>query len=174
LWITALMTSRGWELNSAHSTSSRSLNILAIVYPAICFIQYTIGGFIRHLGTLLHEHVFGAILVFIFGVWVVVASFRSGNRTIKRRAVFVGLSMVLQVLIGVLVWRTKYGFPSLNMMAVQHSMMQIIARSIRTIVGMVVVTTAVLWSIQTIRIARMSKRSQPDDGLKNESELLST
>jgi cytochrome c oxidase assembly protein subunit 15 len=112
------------------------------------------GGFIRHLGTLLHEHVFGAIVVFFGAVFVLVASNRSKSSTLKRRGRFVGIAMLLQVLIGVLVWRTKYGFPSLDMLAVQHSMMQVITRTVHTIVGMAVVSTAVLWAIQVFRVTR--------------------
>jgi cytochrome c oxidase assembly protein subunit 15 len=158
LWVTALMTSRGWEIEPSSPTKSRSIQILAVVYPAICLLQYTMGGFIRHLGTLLHEHVYGAVFVFVTGVWVVLASYRSGNPTLKRRSRFVGVVMLLQVLIGVLVWRTKYGFPSLNMIAVQHSMMQVIARTVHTVMGMAVVTTAVLWAIQAIRVTRKMNR----------------
>lgn len=170
LWVTALMTSRGWKIEGSSPSNPKLVQILAVVYPVVCLLQYTMGGFIRHLGTLLHEHVYGAVLVFVCGVCVVVASKRSGNPTLQRRGRYVGISMLLQVLLGVLVWRTKYGFPTLNMMAVQGSMMQVITRTVHTVVGMAVVTTAVLWAIQAVRSARVTRRLEPTPIARAESD----
>jgi heme a synthase len=162
LWVMALMTSRGWTVERSTLRDSKQIRFLAVVYPAICLLQYTVGGFIRHLGTLLHEHLYGAVGVLVTGVWVLVVSARSGNKTLKQRGRYLGLAMLTQILIGVFVWRTKYGFPPLNMMAVQHSMMQVITRSAHTIVGMTVVVTGVLWAIQAMRITSKETGDSPD------------
>jgi cytochrome c oxidase assembly protein subunit 15 len=114
-------------------------------------VQYVFGGVIRHLGSMLHAHLVGAGLVFLFGSCVVISSVRTGDRGVRRRAILVGLAVFGQVCLGLGVWLTKFGFAPAGLVAVQHSLSQVVARSLHTVVGMVVVATAVSWAVTVLR-----------------------
>ena len=154
LWMTAEMTrlSRASVNCEAHRTVSRS--ILAVIFPSACLSQYVIGGFVRHLGVFVDWHLAGAVLVTLCSIWVVCDSLRSGSLDLRTAGRWVLLSVLIQVLVGLMVWGTKFGFPPIGVVAVHHSLLQITARSLHTITGMSVVATAVYWSVVVLRSRR--------------------
>ena len=156
LWMTALMTHRGWltAVPSTEAVGAKLMKLLAVIYPAVCLLQYVLGGFIRHLGMLVHEHLGGAVLVIIGATLVVVLSLRCSNESVRRAGIGVGIAVLVQVIVGLAVWCTKFGFPPLGLVAVQHSMLQVVSRSLHTIAGMIVVLTGVVWGIAAWRTVR--------------------
>ena len=151
LWMVCSATSRRWSQVGRGSVSSKFVWFLAWAYPAIVLIQYVFGGVIRHLGSMLHAHLAGAGLVFVFASCVVISSFRGEFRDVRPRAVLVGLAVAAQILLGLGVWVTKFGFAPSGLVAVQHSMPQVVARTSHTVVGMLVVATAVSWGVTVLR-----------------------
>lgn len=159
LWIVAAATGRGWNIDPVSHSKQRVSNAasgLAVVFPVLCLIQYVMGGFIRHLGAMVHSHLGGACLVVLVACMVVAAGLRSGEPRLRLRSYLVGLAVLAQVGIGLFTWVTKFGFPPAGWVAVQHSVSQIVARSLHTVVGMVVVATAVSWASTVIRLRRAS------------------
>lgn len=155
LWLVASMTSPGWSLSSVSAVEPRVSGLtagLAVAFPAVCIVQYVMGGFIRHLGAMLHSHLGGACLVLLGATLVVMTGLRSESRNVRVRSWFVGLAVVTQIGIGLFTWVAKFGFPPAGWVAVQHSLPQIISRSMHTVVGMVVVATACSWAITVIRL----------------------
>ena len=61
------------------------------------------------------------------------------------------MAVLGQISLGLGVWLTKFGFAPAGLVAVQHSLPQVVARSLHTVVGMVVVATAVSWSVTVLR-----------------------
>ncbi|MFT5093256.1 MAG: COX15/CtaA family protein [Planctomycetales bacterium] len=151
LWMVSSATSRSWPHAGERSINSKPLWLLAWAYPFLVMVQYVFGGVIRHLGSMLHAHLVGAGLVFLFGSCVVISSVRTGDRGVRRRAILVGLAVFGQVCLGLGVWLTKFGFAPAGLVAVQHSLSQVVARSLHTVVGMVVVATAVSWAVTVLR-----------------------
>jgi cytochrome c oxidase assembly protein subunit 15 len=154
LWMVSSATSRRWSQVGTDSVSSKFVWFLAWAYPLLVLIQYVFGGVIRHLGSMLHAHLAGAALVFGFASCVVISSFRVDFRDVRRRAILVGLAVVVQILLGLGVWVTKFGFAPSGLVAVQHSMPQVVARTSHTVVGMLVVATAVSWAVTVLRSER--------------------
>lgn len=151
LWMVCSATSRRWSQPGRGSVSSKFVWFLAWAYPALVLIQYVFGGVIRHLGSMLHAHLAGAALVFVFASCVVISSFRSDFRDVRPRAIMVGLAVSVQILLGLGVWVTKFGFAPSGLVAVQHSMPQVVARTSHTVIGMLVVATAVSWAVTVLR-----------------------
>ena len=151
LWMVSSATSRSWSQTEVGSINSKAVWFLAWVYPVLVMVQYVFGGVIRHLGSMLHAHLIGAGLVFLFGSCVVISSFKAVDRGVRRRGILIGLAVVGQICLGLGVWLTKFGFAPAGLVAVQHSLPQVIARSLHTVVGMVVVATAVSWAVAVLR-----------------------
>jgi heme a synthase len=154
LWMVSSATSRNWHQVDKDSIDSKFVWCLAWVYPVVVLAQYVFGGVIRHLGSMLHAHLVGAALVFLFGCCVVISSFRMKFRHVRSRAVLVGVAVFGQILLGLGVWVTKFGFAPSGLVAVQHSMPQVVARSLHTVVGMIVVATAVSWAVSVLKSDR--------------------
>ncbi len=161
LWMVSSATSRRWSHAEEGLIHSKVVWFLAWVYPFLVLIQYVFGGVIRHLGSMLHAHLIGAGLVFLFGSCVVVSSFKTGHEIVRRRGILIGMAVLGQVCLGLGVWLTKFGFAPAGLVAVQHSLPQVVARSLHTVVGMAVVATAVSWSVTILR----SKIATENSGL---------
>ena len=158
LWMVSSATSRHWNQSEKDFVNSKFVWGLAWAYPIVVLMQYVFGGVIRHLGSMLHAHLAGAALVFLFGCCVVISSFRMNFPKVRSRAVLVGVAVFGQILLGLGVWVTKFGFAPVGLVAVQHSMPQVVARSLHTVVGMVVVATAVSWAVTVLKSDRSACR----------------
>jgi len=159
LWMVSSATSRHWNQSEKDFVNSKFVWCLAWAYPIVVLTQYVFGGVIRHLGSMLHAHLAGAALVFLFGCCVVISSFRMNFPKVRSRAALVGLAVFGQVLLGLGVWVTKFGFAPAGLVAVQHSMLQVVARSLHTVIGMVVVATAVSWAVTVLKSDRSACRN---------------
>lgn len=162
LWMVSLATGRGWSQSRTGSSHSKWMIGLAWCYPGLVLIQYIFGGVIRHLGSMLHAHLTGAVIVVLAGACVIVSSSRSPVDKIRQRGTLVGISVGVQILIGLGVWLTKFGFAPAGLVAVQHSLPQVVARSSHTVVGMVVVATAVAWSVTVLRSEPLTGKAAGD------------
>tara|TARA_R110002072_G_scaffold303142_1_gene495846 strand:- start:123662 stop:124474 length:813 start_codon:yes stop_codon:yes gene_type:complete len=160
LWMVSSATSRGWSHSEKDLAHSKVVWFLAWAYPLLVLIQYVLGGVIRHLGSMLHAHLIGAGLVFLFGSGVVISSFKMGDSTVRRRGILVGMAVLGQICLGLGVWLTKFGFAPAGLVAVQHSLPQVVARSLHTVVGMLVVATAVSWSVTILRSEATTEKSR--------------
>ena len=92
----------------------------------------------------------------VVSILVFYVSLVSHSSAMRTAGCWVLLSVLTQVLVGLLVWGTKYGFAPTGIVAVQHSPLQIAMRSLHTITGMCVVATAVFWSVEVLRTWRTS------------------
>ena len=151
LWMVSSATSPRWSHTQKGMVHSKAVWFLAWAYPFLVLTQYVFGGVIRHLGSMLHAHLIGAGLVFLVGGCVFISSFKTGDVAVRRRGILIGMAVMGQISLGLGVWLTKFGFAPAGLVAVQHSLPQVVARSLHTVVGMVVVATAVSWSVTVLR-----------------------
>lgn len=152
LWMTAALTSRrSVAPPNSQLQLTPGIKYLSLVFPVACLIQYMIGSFLRHLGLHLDWHLAGSVVVSIVAACVVGVSARSCCLDICVAGRWVMASVVIQVLVGIAVWVTKFGLPSVGIVAVQHSLLQITTRSLHTITGMCLVGTASFWSYSVLR-----------------------
>lgn len=164
LWMLSAMTSHRWSETKTGLVESNVLGPLAFIYPVVVLGQYIIGGVIRHLGSMLHAHLIGAGLVVVMAVAVIIVSVRESNSEVRRRSLNVGMAVCGQIVLGLAVWVTKFGYAPSGLVAVQHSMSQIVARTLHTVVGMMVVATAVSWAVATIRSEKRFRQASDRPG----------
>lgn len=155
LWIVVLMTGKPAAVAQGAQTADRDGSYdrglgraLVVVFPVIAIAQYSIGGVVRHFGTWIVLHFAGAAAVCLT-VFAVVATCRDKASEAVRFSTLVAVTAVVtQIAIGLLTWATKFGIPETGLVAVQNSIPQIVVRSLHTVAGMVVVASAVAWSLR--------------------------
>ena len=104
----ALVTSRGWQgVTGQHPPSpSTRLKTLAWALPAVLLVQSALGGWIRHLGGGLFEHVGFALAVFVLAVCVVALAVRHGSSWLKANAWLLATVLLVQLGLGAAAWFT--------------------------------------------------------------------
>ena len=146
LWEVARLTQVVPQADSNETTSFRNPHpYLSLCWPIVCFFQYVMGAFLRHLGQLMHDHLGGALLLTFGGIAVVFVSSRA-TPAIRRCSRWVAYALALQIAFGLAVWVLKFGFAPMGYVATQRSLAQIILRSLHTVGGMAVMVTAVAWA----------------------------
>jgi len=151
LWVVVLMTGKPVAAAQAGQTPERdslSGRILVVLFPVIAIAQYSIGGVVRHFGTWIVLHFAGAAVVCLTVCAVVVSSRRKASKAVRYNTLIAVTAVVTQIAIGLMTWATKFGIPETGLVAVQDSIPQIVVRSLHTVAGMVVVASAVAWSIR--------------------------
>ncbi len=153
LWEVARRTSvRSSSAEVSEDTATPPLAV-AFLWPVLCMIQYIAGACLRHLGLLMPEHLGGAIVITLGGVGVLLLSRRAAP-SIRRCSYWVIGMIGMQVLVGVAVWLLKFGFAPMGLVAQQHSLPQIVSRSMHTVGGMCVIAAAVAWTGAVWRASR--------------------
>lgn len=150
LWMVALISRPARkQCSQPHSGVKWPGRLLAVAVLLICFGQYTVGAFLRHLGLMMHLHLAGAIAVLLITGVVLVRSSRTDMRLRSRSRSF-AIAVGLQVAIGLGAWATRFGLPWIGFVATQHSLPQVTLRSLHTLGGMCVVATAIAWTAATV------------------------
>lgn len=132
---------------------------MGVVLPLVVLAQYVLGGFFRHLATMLHEHVAGAIVVSILTVTVLSVLLRSDLSSLRRRGRWLSTALLVQLALGVGSWVTKLGLPAMGWVATVNSPAQNIICSLHTVGGMFLLATASAVSMELITRARSGQIS---------------
>lgn len=158
----AVMTSRSWierytlrDLQQNPENVSPTLSLLTGVACVAIFLQYLMGGLVRHLGMALHEHLAGAVLVFVMVVATTVAAHLSKISAIRRAGWLMFGFLVFQVLLGMGAWVMKFGFAPTGYVAVVNSTPHIVLRTAHTVSGMMLLASAVVLKLKTARYASL-------------------
>ncbi|MGE5195445.1 MAG: COX15/CtaA family protein [Deltaproteobacteria bacterium] len=150
--VVAVITSRGWyavSVRDARQTPGR-LRWLALATCGCVFLQYVLGGLLRHRGTALFEHLGFAFVAALMVIWLALSAAVSGIAWLRVPAGILALLVVAQLALGAGAWVTKFGFG--GHVAVYGSLLQDVVRTSHVLCGMLLfVTTVVL----TVRIARL-------------------
>ncbi len=150
----ALFTSQSWlSVDGSHGFVTASyVKPISITASVVIFIQYVLGGLIRHLGTGLHEHLAFALVVLLAVLMNVAAAYITKIRWLRHPAhLLLGL-VLIQVVLGAGSWVTKFGFTPLGYVTVKDSIVQIVMRTSHTVVGMLLLMTSVNLSLRVSRL----------------------
>ncbi len=152
----ALVTSRRWiEIGSEpRSTAeiSSGLVLLAVMTSLAMLGQSVVGGFIRHFGSALHEHLGGAIFLTGLSVTTIVACWRTGQTWLRSATICLLAVLFVQLILGAGAWVTRFGFPPAGYVAVQQAPEQIVIRSLHTVVAMFALFASVQLAARVLRL----------------------
>ena len=155
----ALVTSRRWsevgrEPRQA-ATGSGGLMLLVVATPLALFAQSVAGGFVRHLGSALYEHLAGAVFVTVLTLTTITTCWRSGHTWLRSAAIGLLIVLLVQLGLGAGAWVTRFGFPPTGYVAVQHAPEQIVLRSLHTVAAMFVLLLSVQLAARVLRLIRV-------------------
>ncbi|MCP4170307.1 MAG: hypothetical protein GY758_05980 [Fuerstiella sp.] len=145
---------------------------IGVLFPFVVLGQYVLGGFFRHLGRMLHEHVAGAVIVTLLAVVLLTALLRSDLLSLRRRGRWLGSALLIQIGLGLGSWVTKLGFPTLGWVASANSPSQNVICSLHTVGGMFLLATAAAAAVELILLAG-SGQIEELAGLFSESPIAS-
>ena len=148
----ALVTGRRWQhVSGQHPTPPSSrLKTLAWSLPAVLLIQGALGGWIRHLGGGLFEHVGFALIVFALAVAAVVLALRDGAAWLKANAWVLAFVLLLQVGLGAGAWITRFGWPASGYVAVQGAPWQVVTRTAHAVTGQLLLLASVTLAVRVL------------------------
>jgi heme a synthase len=152
----ALVTSRGWnnpgEVSPAAPLSR--LRALAIAAAICVFMQYVLGGLLRHQGKVLYEHLGFAFVAAAMVIWLAMAAAASGVTWLRVPAALLVLGTLLQLALGAGAWVTKFGFG--DSVAVYGSPLQVTVRTAHVLTGMLLLATTVVLALRVARLRSLT------------------
>ena len=156
----ALVTSTGWQAVSGQhpTTPSPRFKTLAWSLPAVLLVQSALGGWIRHLGGGLFEHVGFALAVLVLTTCVVVLAVGHGSQWLKTNAWLLATVLVLQLSLGAAAWVTRFGWPASNYVAVQGAPLQVVMRTTHAVTGQLLFLASVTLAVRTLRFDWLTRR----------------
>ena len=171
----ALVTGRRWADASDESRTateiSSGLVVLAVATTLVMLGQSVVGGFIRHLGLALHEHLAGAIFATVLCLTTAVACWRTGQTWLRSAAMSLVFVLLMQLVLGAGAWVTRFGYPPLGYVAVQQAPEQIVMRSLHTVVAMFVLLTSVQLAARVLRLRAVGERMSLTSARSNHETL---
>lgn len=117
---------------------------LVVLTPVIILAQYVLGGALRHLHTMLDEHLAGAAIVTLSASLAAFGLIRSQNGLLRRSGLMMICTLLLQVILGGGSYLTKLGLPQIGYVAVAGSLSQTVICSMHTVFGMFLLSSSVV------------------------------
>ncbi len=150
----AVVTSRTWHAASARDVRSSlaRLRWVALATCVVVFVQYVLGGLLRHRGMALYEHLGFAFVAALMVIWLAMSATASGVAWLRAPAAALVLLTIAQLALGAGAWITKFGFD--GYVAVYGSALQVVVRTSHVLCGMLLFVMAV---VLTVRIARLHR-----------------
>ncbi|MBD3674772.1 MAG: COX15/CtaA family protein [Planctomycetaceae bacterium] len=160
----SLFTSRKW-LSAEQKNVERDPNSLkpwAIAAAVLILGQYALGGFLRHRGTALFEHMGMAVVVLAVVISLVIASRKTRELWVTRPAWGLLALTVIQISLGLATFITKFGLKAAGWVAVAGTTLQTSIRSGHTIVGMLLLMTAIVIVLRVYRLSHVWNLQHPE------------
>jgi cytochrome c oxidase assembly protein subunit 15 len=159
-----VITSRSWIEGAKSRTDAKGISpVFSALSGIACLailLQFLLGGFVRHLGMALHEHLGGAVLVTILVIATAISAHRSGLPMVRRAGWVMFGFLLLQVSLGLGAWVVKFGFTPTGYVPVVNSLPHIALRTAHTVSGMLLLATAVSLKLKTARFAGCQRRTE--------------
>ena len=139
----AVVTSRGWRqpFSGGDTASLPRLRILSVATTICVATQYVLGGYLRHKGMLLYEHLGFAFLAASMMIWLAMSVAASGLVWLRGPASVLALLTIAQLALGAGAWVTKFGFG--GDVAVRGSPLAVTTSSLHVLVGALLFGTCV-------------------------------
>jgi cytochrome c oxidase assembly protein subunit 15 len=153
----AVVTSRAWFDPSPRGTRAPTgrLKLLAIATCGCIFVQYVLGGLLRHRGMVLYEHVGFAIVTALMTIWLAMSAAASGALWLRGPAACLALLTIIQLALGAGAGVTKFGFG--GYVAVYGSLLQDVVRTSHVLCGMLLFVTSVVLAVRAARLEWLSR-----------------
>jgi len=159
--LAAVITSRGWpRLVESPGRAGGALAAVALATPFFILVQYLAGGFVRHFGMAIPEHLGGAEVVGVLSLVAAMLAVQSGVRGLRPFGWGLFAAVVVQILLGVGAWAGRFGMAAFGVVAVDRGPFQVTLRTLHTAGGMTLLTAAVLLAVAVVRLRRV-ERSAP-------------
>ncbi len=139
-------TGRRWRTLKGQQDSRISATSFAVIVmlPLLVFGQYLLGSSFRHLHTMLHEHIAGAVAVSVFAALALWSLMRSDAPGLKFCGRLIALSLIFQLLLGLGSFLTRLGFPAFGIVGTPGSWLQATICSAHTVGGMLLLASTVV------------------------------
>jgi cytochrome c oxidase assembly protein subunit 15 len=168
----AVMTSRAWHFASAPGDRRPPvrLGLLALVTCVCVFVQYLLGGLVRHNGTALHAHLGFAVLAALLVVCFAMYAVATGIPWLRAPASLLAFLTIAQLALGAGAWVTKYGFD--GYVAVYGSLLQDVVRTSHVLCGMLLFVTTVVLAVRIARLLWLSPETRAVDLKCNHEDVI--
>ncbi len=168
--LAALLTSQAWPRLIASQTRP-GVALAAFVYllPLLIFVQYLAGGFVRHFGTAIPEHLGGAALVGVLSLAAAMLTVQSDVRQLRPFGWGLFAAVTVQILLGVGAWAGKFGMAAFGIVAVDRGPFQVTLRTLHTAGGMTLLMAAFLLASAVMRLRRAESTSSANDAARNDN-----
>jgi cytochrome c oxidase assembly protein subunit 15 len=153
----AVVTSRAWREPALDGTPvpTASLQILSVATALCVFTQYVLGGFLRHKGMLLYEHLGFAFVAALMMIWLAMSAVASGIHWLRGPAAILAVLTISQLALGAGAWFTKFGFG--GEVAVRGSNSAVATSSIHVLTGALLFGTCVALATRIARLQWLVK-----------------
>lgn len=165
--VVGVMAGKKWHNRKEHLGEKPvgALSKWAIGFIVLICMQYLLGGFLRHRGTALHEHLTFGIISGIAVSILAVRIRKLKNPWLKSSSVKMVAITHFQVVLGLITFLTKFGLPSMGYVAVAGSTDQIFFRTLHMVTGVLVVSAATvtavkLWMVKSLQLKASSVPSE--------------
>ncbi|MEM1061518.1 MAG: COX15/CtaA family protein [Planctomycetota bacterium] len=155
----ATITSRAWVRVASEGSArpAKSAVVWGYVLVAAVVAQYTLGGFVRHLGWGLWTHMGSASAVFVAAIVVGVIAMRTRVPTLRRVGWMLHAVVTVQIALGFAAWWTKYA-PTEGAVVDLTAPATVWSRSLHAITGMALLATSVAYVLFVTRLKSSSGR----------------
>ncbi len=175
--VVAVVTSRSWctvsadtqELSLSANELWQRLNrllVFAAITPIFLIAQYLLGGWLRHFGGGLYEHIGGAVIAWGCLMTTAVLAVRSQVPWIKRAGWMFAMLGTLQVLLGLGAFVVRFGFAPLGYVASMQSATQVAVRTMHAVIGMALLASSLDVLVRCLRV-RYTLREQLGSPVEN-------
>ncbi len=154
----ATVTGRGWfnAANGKPVPAMPGVKLLSYATAATVFVQFVLGGMVRHQGMVLYEHLGFAFVVAGLTVFLACTVLGLGVEWLSAPGLALALLTILQLGLGAAAWIAKFGWG--DSVVVYGSPFQIISRTAHVLGGMLLFMTSVVLSLRIVRLEWLRKR----------------
>jgi cytochrome c oxidase assembly protein subunit 15 len=141
-----LRCSTRWDewMRSVDQRLSPAGAAVILIAPMVIAGQYLLGGMLRHFHMMRLEHLAGAVLATLAGLFSAGLLLKNEHRLLNLLGAFTVAALLLQVALGAGAYITRFGLPQIGYVATQGSLSQSVICSGHTIGGMFLMATQAL------------------------------
>ena len=122
--------------------------------PVAVLGQYGLGGLLRHLHMMLHEHLIGAVIAAIICASACFCLLRCQSSLLRRSGLGIVAALFVQLLLGAGSYVTRFGLPMIGYVATSGSLSQAVICSLHTVGGMFLFASTVVSAVGMTRLWR--------------------
>jgi cytochrome c oxidase assembly protein subunit 15 len=154
------ITSREWlQAGPRAAAEVPAVPLVASLGASVAlFIQYLLGGLLRHQGRVLFEHLGFAFVAALVVIWLSLSTATSGLRWLNRLGAALGCLMLLQLGLGAGAWITRFGLGSY--VAVYGSAAQVLFRTSHVLSGLFLFAACVVLAVRIARLRSLALASR--------------